>query len=179
MKHVFVVVDKLLEIALFVILLCMCGVVATNVFCRFVLHFSLSWADEVAIILMVWFTFLGAAIGMREGTHYAFDFLVKSLTQKYRIIASLLGQLICITMLLALVYWSGKVTVLIRHWVMPATEISRALVYSACPVGATFMLLYVLKRFFEQIAFKTHKAVDTSKQHDSMTEDIVKGDQIS
>ena len=71
--------DAVLDGLLFVVLAAMTTIVSLNVFCRFVLKFSLSWADETAMILMVWLTFLGAAVAMRDRMHYAFDYLVRSL----------------------------------------------------------------------------------------------------
>ena len=70
---IFRILDRTLETLLFVTLASMTAVVAANVFCRFILNFSLSWGDELAQVLMVWMTFLGAAVGMRDKAHYAFD----------------------------------------------------------------------------------------------------------
>ena len=66
MKLLFRILDRIMETAILITLASMSGVVAVNVFCRFVLNFSLSWGDEVAMMLMVWLTFLGAAVGMRD-----------------------------------------------------------------------------------------------------------------
>lgn len=55
--------DVTLDALLFAALAAMAGIVFVNVFCRFVLKFSLSWADEMAQVLMVWLTFLGAGDG--------------------------------------------------------------------------------------------------------------------
>ncbi|MHC4677773.1 MAG: TRAP transporter small permease [Planctomycetota bacterium] len=72
--------NRLLDYLIFLILLVMAAIMALNVFCRFILQFSLSWADEVAQILLVWLTFLGAAIGIREKSHYAFEYLAGRLS---------------------------------------------------------------------------------------------------
>lgn len=148
MKSIFRIFDRTLETLLFVTLSSMTAVVAANVFCRFLLNFSLSWGDELAQVLMVWMTFLGAAVGMRDKAHYAFDYLVKSLPNSTRKFFVLLSELIVIAMSLGLLYWSAKVTVLMCHWVMPAMDISRSLVYGACPVGTFFLLMYALRNFF-------------------------------
>ena len=129
----------------------MVAVVSTNVFCRFILKFSLSWGDELAQVLMVWMTFLGAAVGMRDKAHYAFDYLVNSLPDSSKKFFVLLSELIAIAMSLGLLYWSAKVTILIRHWVMPAMDISRSLVYGACPVGTFFLLIYAVRNFFNTL----------------------------
>lgn len=151
MKLIFRILDIILENLVFISLAGMSGVVAVNVFCRFVLGFSLSWGDETAQMLLVWFTFMGAALGMRDKSHYAFDFLIESLPKSAKKPVNAFSQLICIAMTVAILYWSGKVTIMIRHWIMPATEISRALVYMACPLGCLFILVYAVRNFVQDL----------------------------
>jgi tripartite ATP-independent transporter DctM subunit len=57
-------IDRLLDTSLWMILAAMAVIVSANVFCRFLLGFSIYWGDEVAQVLLVWLTFLGAAVGM-------------------------------------------------------------------------------------------------------------------
>lgn len=73
------VIDKTLDISLIIILAAMTGIVAANVFCRFILGFSIYWGDELAQTLMVWLTFLGAAVAIRDGSHYTFSYLANKL----------------------------------------------------------------------------------------------------
>ncbi len=164
MKIIFRILDRTLETLLFIALASMTGVVAANVFCRFVLNFSLSWGDEMAQVLMVWMTFLGAAVGMRDKAHYAFDYLVKSLPAGAKKFFVLLSELIAIIMTVGLLYWSAKVTIQIRHWVMPAMGFSRALVYGACPVGTFFLLMYALKNFLETLTTKEQIIIHTQEE---------------
>ena len=152
MRLSFRILDLILETALFITLASMSGVVAVNVFCRFVLNFSLSWGEEVAMMLMVWLTFLGAAVGMRDKAQYAFDFLVRHLPAEVKIPVKLFSELVCIVMTTAIVYWGTQVTMEFRNWVMPATEVSRAVVYMACPVGCSFISIYALRNFIQDFA---------------------------
>ncbi len=46
----------------------MTAIVAWQVFCRYVLNDSPSWTEPGAVILMSWFIFLGAAVGVRRTT---------------------------------------------------------------------------------------------------------------
>jgi hypothetical protein len=54
----------------------MTGMVAWQVFCRYVLNDSPSWTEPGAVMLMSWFIFLGAAVGVRENYHLGFDVLL-------------------------------------------------------------------------------------------------------
>jgi len=141
-------IDGVLDLLLFAVLAGMVAIVSTNVFCRFALNFSLSWADETAMILMVWLTFLGAAVAMRDRMHYAFDYLVRSLPSRLRRGVRLFGHLVGLVLTLLLLYWSATVVVLITDWVMPATGVRRSWVYAACPVGCVFLVLYQVRNLW-------------------------------
>ena len=147
MNIVFIVLDRVLETLLVVALGSMCVVVALGIFFRFVLSDSLSWADEVAMLLLVWMTFLGAALAMRDKTHYTFSYFVRTLKGNTQRFVRILGNLLTMAMILGLLYWSTKATLGIRDWVMPALGISRAFAYGACPVGTLFLFLYALRDF--------------------------------
>ena len=57
-------------------LIVMTGMVAWQVFARYVLNASPSWTEPASIMVMSWFIFLGAAVGVRENFHMGFDVLV-------------------------------------------------------------------------------------------------------
>jgi TRAP-type C4-dicarboxylate transport system permease small subunit len=143
-KYINAVVDYLL----FVVLAVMAATMAVNVLCRFLLSFSIYWADELTQSLMLWLTFLGAAAAIREHTHYSFNYLEEHLSGKLRKGVGLLSRLTTLSAVVLLLYWSVEVTAGIAVWIMPALEISRAWIYGACPVGCLFMLYYCLTDLF-------------------------------
>lgn len=53
-------------------LVAMTAAVTWLVFGRYVLNSSLTQAEPLSLLLMTWFIFLGAAVGVREGTHLGF-----------------------------------------------------------------------------------------------------------
>lgn len=50
--------------------------VTWQVFARYVLNASPSWTEGASILVMGWFIFLGAAVGVRENFHMGFDVLL-------------------------------------------------------------------------------------------------------
>lgn len=146
-----IVIDDTLDYALIGIIGAMALLVATNVFFRFVLNASIYWGDEVALILMVWLTFLGAAVATRDEEHYVFRYLITKLEGKPLKVYVYLRNCINIIVILILGFYSGRVAIEIHSWIMPATEISRTFVYGACPLGCIFMLYYTLVQFKQDI----------------------------
>jgi TRAP-type C4-dicarboxylate transport system permease small subunit len=50
-------------------LVLMTAIIGWQVFGRFVLGSSPAWAEQAALILMIWYVFFAAAAGVREGFH--------------------------------------------------------------------------------------------------------------
>jgi len=137
-----VLLDRLTRSLVAIVLAAMVIIVAGNVFCRFILQSSLYWADELAQILLVWLTFIGAALAVKDKSHYVLNLLtdlIRGRAQKY---FKIMQQVISILAMLILLYYSTIVTWNVRFWTMPATEISRAFVYMICPIGCLMMLCY-------------------------------------
>ncbi|MEX1010486.1 MAG: TRAP transporter small permease [Balneolaceae bacterium] len=144
-------IDKTLDWLLIIQLAVMSLVVAANVFFRFVLNQSIYWADELAMILMVWLTFLGAAVAIRDRAHYLFAWLIHKLEGRALKIYIVTGHLFMIAATLLLGWHSFQVTAGITDWIMPALEISRAWVYAAAPTGCVFMLYYSIGHLIQAI----------------------------
>lgn len=153
-----VLLDRLIRNLVILILSSMVIIVAGNVFCRFVLQFSLYWADELAQILLVWLTFIGAALAVKEKSHYVLNFLTEKIQGGAQRYFKIIQQLISIFSILILLYFSAIVTWNVRFWTMPATEISRAFVYMVCPMGCLMMLYYAIQLILRE--FKGDKSSD-------------------
>jgi TRAP-type C4-dicarboxylate transport system permease small subunit len=136
------ILDRTLDASICVVLAAMVAIVAINVFCRFVLNFSLYWGDESAQALLVWLTFLGSAVAVRERGHYSFDYLARVSPPRMRLAVALTSRIITLLAIFGLFYWSAEVAIGIRPWIMPALQISRTWVYAAGPIGCLFMLVY-------------------------------------
>ena len=65
-------------------MIAMTAMVAWQVFSRYVLNASPSWTEAASIMVMSWFIFLGAAVGVRENFHMGFDVLVHFLPERRR-----------------------------------------------------------------------------------------------
>lgn len=50
-----------------------------GIFARYVLNNALSWPEPVAILCMVTFTFIGAAVSYRAGSHIAVSMVIDRL----------------------------------------------------------------------------------------------------
>lgn len=122
----------------------MAVVIGWNVGLRWLTNHSLSWADEVARYTMIWLTFLGAGLALRQGAHVAITNLQEALPDR----AALMLRWLILLMLLAfcgLMVWVG-----IDYMNRMAVQKSAALrlpmkwVYAAMPCGFALLVVHLL-----------------------------------
>ena len=121
------------------------GVVLLQVSARFVLHASVDWTIDVATILLVWATFLGATVASFADENFAVSFLVGALPPAQRRVAELFANVAVIVILVALLIYGSRYTVIQTSQLYPGIAISKAWGAIAIPVSAMLMLpRYVL-----------------------------------
>jgi len=112
----------------------MVTVVSAQVLFRYVLNFSLDWADEVARLTFVWATFLGVPHGVKLGAHVGIDMVAKLLPGT---VYGVIFRACCAVSaaLMAIVAWQS-VTVAAGTWdqLMPVLDFSTGWFYVAITV---------------------------------------------
>lgn len=109
-------VHRLEEWTLTITLLGLAVVAFVQVFCRYVLGISFPWFEEAGRYLGVFITFLGAAIGIRYGMHFAMDLVITSLPGRLGAALRCLSNLLCAACFAVVVWHSWKLTMRIRGY---------------------------------------------------------------
>ncbi|TDL66340.1 TRAP transporter small permease [Rhodococcus qingshengii] len=128
-------------------------IVFVQVVLRYVFNYSLSWSEETARYLIVWFVFIGSSIAVREKAHATMDALVTYLPEKGKRIFSIIANTISILFCVVLI-WSGiqNVSGVVEFGtVTPAIGLPMYLPYLAIPVGAALMLIRFLQLLIQDI----------------------------
>jgi TRAP-type C4-dicarboxylate transport system permease small subunit len=127
-------------------LVVMTAIVAWQVFCRYVLNDSPSWTEAGAVILMSWFIFLGAAVGVRENNHMGFDVLLYVLPPAGKKWLRMISDLVILAFGIGMVWYGGKLISLTAATTMPALGISGAWDYVPIVGGGVLITLFALER---------------------------------
>lgn len=128
-------------------LLVMTIVIPIGIFSRYVLNRGESWPEPVAIICMVTFTFIGAAVSYRAGSHIAVNMLTDRLPEGLRL---LFAKIVDVLMLLIslLIFWYSYL-LCIELWEQPVAEfpvLTSGESYLPLPIGSAILILFVLER---------------------------------
>ncbi|WP_134702806.1 TRAP transporter small permease [Ammoniphilus sp. YIM 78166] len=133
--------DKSLDYFSFTLLIVLTLVCFYQVVARYLFSAPPSWSEELARYLMIWLTFLGAAIAFRTNAHLGLDFFVGLLPGKgQRWVSWMVGALLLVV--LGLIFSKGfEVAQSMKSQLSPAMRISMAYPYMAVPVG-TFLMMF-------------------------------------
>ena len=118
-------------------------IVFANVSMRYVANASIPWADEAARYLMIWMTFLGAGLVLREGGHVAITNLRDAMPGRLQV--ALRAVLVVLLMgFFAWMVWVGwDYAQRSRFQRSPALRLSFQYVYAVIPVGFALMMVHL------------------------------------
>lgn len=128
-------------------LLVMTIVIPIGIFSRYVLNRGESWPEPVAIICMVTFTFIGAAVGYRAGSHIAVNMLTDRLPAGLKALCARMVDLLMLLISLIIFWYSYLLCV--ELWEQPVAEfpvLTSGESYLPLPVGSAILILFVLER---------------------------------
>jgi len=133
-------------------LVVMTAIVAFQVYMRYVANASPSWTEGTAILLMSWFIFLGAAVGVRENFHMGFDVLIYVLPKGAKATLRTVSDLAVFAFSAGMVYYGG--TLAIRGWtvIIPVLHVPQTMTYLPIVISGFLMCLYALERILLRLA---------------------------
>jgi TRAP-type C4-dicarboxylate transport system, small permease component len=153
MKALFMVIDKvnsLLKTFLFILFAVMLAVLSMQVAARF-LQGALSWSEELARYIMIWMTYIGAAVAMREGKLISLTVMVHLLRLSADMIRIVNGAAMVISCCFCglVVFLSIEFLSVVVSQSSPAMGLSMAIPYAAIPVGCLMMFINAIVGFFD------------------------------
>jgi TRAP-type C4-dicarboxylate transport system permease small subunit len=128
-------------------ILAMSLIIPWGIFARYVLGTGSSWPEPVSILLMVVFTFIGAAASYRAGAHMAVTMITDRLPSPIRQFASLLVQMLMILVCVFMAYYGTKLC--ITTWnqslaSLPGVRVG--MTYAPIPIGGLLTLIFVVEK---------------------------------
>jgi TRAP-type C4-dicarboxylate transport system permease small subunit len=148
MKDRRLLIKRTVEALLAAMLLGMCVLTFGNVVLRYGFNSGIASSDEIARLLLVWLTFIGAVLAMYEGTHIGVDMLVRRVPipmQKIFFFLSNALVLLCCVILFKGSWSQVMINLTIKA---PVTGYSMGLLYASGLFAATGMGLAVLRNLW-------------------------------
>ncbi len=123
-------------------LLVMTAIIGWQVFARYVLNASPAWAEQAALLLMIWYVMFAAAAGVREGFHIrigVFESALPPVAQKWvrtagHVFVGLFG--------LSMVAWGTELTLATWAHDIPTLGLPRGVAYVPMPLSGALIVAF-------------------------------------
>lgn len=132
-------------------LVLMTAIIGWLVFGRYVMGSSPAWAEQAALILMIWYVFFAAAAGVREGFHIRILALQSAVPAPAARAMRILAHLVVGACGIALAIWGTELVV--RTWthVIPTLALPRGFAYLPLPLSGALIALFVVELISEDV----------------------------
>jgi TRAP-type C4-dicarboxylate transport system permease small subunit len=139
-EHLFIQINKALIGLMMGVMFIL---VFVNVVGRYCFGHSFAITEEVSTFLMIWITYLGIGLALREGRHASIDLFQDMLPEKAkRPFRAMLGFVILIFFIL-LGYYGVKFAVFGWSQEAAMTQIPKGIPYLAVPIGALIFVVHL------------------------------------
>ena len=143
---------KTLEVLLMLMVAVLTLTVLWGVFTRFCLGSQAEYTDELARVLLVWVSMVGAALAFGEKAHLGVDYFVNMLHPEARKTLSMLVQVVTVVLAAAVFVIGGWGLAMGQMGQqLPTLPISRGMVYLSIPLGGVLICLFALENLAEII----------------------------
>ncbi|WP_286978167.1 TRAP transporter small permease [Pseudomonas sp.] len=144
-------------------------IIPWGIFTRYALGSGSNWPEPVAILLMVLFTFIGAAASYRAGAHMAVSMATDRMPQHVQRYLEVLVQLLMATICLFMLIWGIKLCAATWNQFNPSLPSLRVgLCYSPIPLGGALTLIFIVERMV--FGDQSHRKAVNYEQHEESSE---------
>lgn len=112
-----------------ILLVAMVVLIFSNVFMRYVLNSGIPWSEEVSIVIVVWFTFISLALGVKHRLHISLCLLPERISPRTDFILARLTDLVTLFLGYTMIRYGWILVLFTSRSILPATEFPASVMY--------------------------------------------------
>lgn len=133
-----------LEIVAGLMLVAIVLIVFAGVFFRYFLHIGLGWTEEAARFLLIWMTFIAAAVAVRRWSHFQLVIVTTWIPPRLHRPIEVFALLVVLAMAFVLVRYGIAITRVSWDQTSPMMSWSMGYLYAIVPASGAMMFLFGL-----------------------------------
>ncbi len=137
-------------------LVCLIAAVALQIFGRHVLNRTPTWAESIAMLLVLYVTMLGAAVGVRDAGHIGFESLLQALGPANQRRLRLLIHLLVLLFGILMAWYCWVLADAVIDYTMPNLGISEGWKYVPSILSGALIAIFSLEHI---VALLRHQEV--------------------
>lgn len=126
-------------------LIVMSAIIGWQVFARYVLNASPAWAEQAALLLMIWYVLFAAAAGVREQFHIRITVFADALPEGGRKAAALVAHGAVALFGAAMAWWGSELVHATWSHVIPTLGLPRGMAYLPIPAAGLLIVAFSLE----------------------------------
>src|SRR5688572_12373801 len=130
------------------------AVVAIQVFGRYVLNDTPTWAESMALILILYVTMLGAAVGVRDAGHIGLESLLVLVPDRLRHNMEILIYLLVATFGAVMAWHGASLAQSVMAYAIPTLGLPEGLNYIPLVLSGVLIALFSLEHIFALVLGK-------------------------
>ncbi|SPJ26166.1 TRAP transporter small permease [Palleronia abyssalis] len=131
-------------------LVLMTALIGYQVWGRFVMNDTPTWTETTSILLMGWFIFLGAAVGVREGNHLSFDVALHVMPDSVKKVCFTISDLVVIAFGAGMCWYGWTLAATTWGSTIPNLGITGATAFFSLIFGGVLMVLLSVERLLRR-----------------------------
>ncbi|MBX3455108.1 TRAP transporter small permease [Ferrovibrio sp.] len=136
-------------------LLTIVAVVALQVFGRYVLNDTPTWAESLALVLVLYVTMFGAAVGVRDAGHIGLEsILVMLLPERHRIWVEILIHLLVLSFGVFMAWHAGLMAESVMGYKIPTLGLPEGLNHVPLSIAGVLIVLFSIEHILALLAGK-------------------------
>ena len=143
--------QKTLELLASLMCAVLTAVVLFQVIFRYALHFPLDWAEELAMVIFQWVSFVGAGLAVRHRLHFHLDLITRRLPERWKKATDIMASVAVLIVAYILIHVGIMMMNMVKFIGLPVMHFSKAYVYLAIPVGGALMIVFQIPILVRQI----------------------------
>lgn len=147
-RNFFVTIDKAIDGFCIILLVAMILIVVMAVITRKGFGWMFAWSEEITLLCLTWFTFMGIAVGFRERLHLSMEMIdVDKLPPKVLWVTDRFIDLVTFFFGLYLVIYGWNFAMMMRGSILSATEMPNLVQYIVMPITGVMTCVYAALQF--------------------------------
>lgn len=159
LKRVERLIDAIVQRAAFAALAGMIAVITLQIVSR-VFFNAVSWSEELARYLLVWTSFLGAAMAWQRGRHITVDFVVDALPGRLRLAVRAMAIVVSIAFFALVIHYGIRFMQMQSFQVSASLRIPIRYVFAVIPLTAVLMLYYSVLDLIELFSVSARRQAE-------------------
>jgi TRAP-type C4-dicarboxylate transport system permease small subunit len=135
--------DRLVAVVVFVLLIGMIITMSAAVFWRYCLNNALSWSEELAQFLLIWLSFLGAALATYRGSHIGISFVFDLFAPRIQVWVERAVNIIILIFMGSIFVNGIRILPVVSIRVAPTLQIPMNMPYLILPISSAIIMFQI------------------------------------